>query len=84
MAGHKPRTVARMMMTPSVVLLMLWMIVPLGMTLYFSFLRYNLLRPAGELLGMEELQLFSNRYGVLFLPLSIRFCWCWAWLLFPL
>lgn len=37
------------MMTPAVVLLLAWMIVPLGMTLYFSLLRYNLLMP-----GMEE------------------------------
>jgi sorbitol/mannitol transport system permease protein len=30
---------------PSVALLLLWMIVPLGMTLYFSLIRYNLLDP---------------------------------------
>ena len=28
---------------PSIILLLLWMIVPLSMTLYFSFMRYNLL-----------------------------------------
>jgi sorbitol/mannitol transport system permease protein len=28
-----------------VALLLLWMIVPLGMTLYFSLIRYNLLDP---------------------------------------
>lgn len=30
---------------PSVVLLLVWMIVPLAMTLWFSFQRYNLLNP---------------------------------------
>lgn len=35
----------RLLLTPSVVTLLLWMIVPLGMTLYFSFMRYNLLYP---------------------------------------
>ena len=30
-------------MVPAVVSLLLWMIVPLGMTIYFSFIRYNLL-----------------------------------------
>jgi sorbitol/mannitol transport system permease protein len=36
------------MMSPAVILLFLWMIVPLVMTLYFSFLRYNLLMPGTE------------------------------------
>ena len=31
------------LVSPSVALLLLWMIVPLGMTLYFSVIRYNLL-----------------------------------------
>jgi sorbitol/mannitol transport system permease protein len=33
------------LVSPSVALLLLWMIVPLGMTLYFSLIRYNLLDP---------------------------------------
>jgi sorbitol/mannitol transport system permease protein len=36
------------MMAPSVILLFVWMIVPLAMTLYYSFLNYNLLNPAGR------------------------------------
>ncbi|MCF4008331.1 carbohydrate ABC transporter permease [Rheinheimera sp. UJ63] len=36
------------MLFPSVVLLLGWMIVPLCMTLYFSFLDYNLLMPGNE------------------------------------
>ena len=34
------------MMAPSVILLLVWMIVPLAMTLWFSFQNYNLLNPA--------------------------------------
>ncbi len=34
------------LVSPSVALLLLWMIVPLGMTVYFSMIRYNLLYPA--------------------------------------
>ena len=30
---------------PSIIILLLWMIVPLSMTIYFSFMRYNLLYP---------------------------------------
>jgi len=45
-------------MSPAVILLLLWMAVPLGMTLYFSFLRYDLQMP-----GMEEWAgLFNYRF----------------------
>jgi sorbitol/mannitol transport system permease protein len=40
------RALARLMIAPAVILLLIWMIVPLAMTLYFSFLNYNLLNPA--------------------------------------
>ena len=46
---------ARLMISPAVILLAAWMIVPLAMTLYFSFLRYNLLMP-----GTEEWTGFLN------------------------
>ncbi|NVP55533.1 carbohydrate ABC transporter permease [Mycoplana rhizolycopersici] len=55
MATLHTRSAARAMMAPSVLLLLAWMIVPLAMTIYFSFLRYNLLMP-----GMEEWAGFSN------------------------
>ncbi len=55
MATLHTGTQARFMMTPAVTLLLLWMIVPLVMTLYFSFLRYNLLMP-----GTEEWTGFLN------------------------
>lgn len=55
MATTNSRTLARFMLFPSVVLLLAWMIVPLCMTLYFSFLDYNLLSP-----GTEEFIGFLN------------------------
>lgn len=36
------RSLPRLLQTPAVVLLLLWMLVPLSMTLYFSFIRYVL------------------------------------------
>lgn len=45
MATENTRTLARLMMAPSVALLLVWMIVPLAMTLWFSFQNYNLLNP---------------------------------------
>lgn len=39
------RTVARILQAPSVLSLAIWMIIPLSMTLFFSFQRYNLLYP---------------------------------------
>ncbi|MBO1255669.1 sugar ABC transporter permease [Alteromonas sp. 5E99-2] len=45
MATTNSRSLAKLMLFPSVVLLLIWMIVPLCMTLYFSFLDYNLLIP---------------------------------------
>ena len=44
---------ARLLQAPSIILLLLWMIVPLSMTLYFSFQRYHLLYP--ELSGFVGL-----------------------------
>jgi sorbitol/mannitol transport system permease protein len=45
MSTQASRSAARMMVSPSVVLLLVWMIVPLALTLWFSFQRYNLLYP---------------------------------------
>ncbi len=36
---------ARLLQAPSIIVLALWMVVPLGMTLYFSTIRYHLLYP---------------------------------------
>ena len=43
MATAQTRTLARIMLAPSVIVLLVWMIVPLAMTLWFSFQNYNLL-----------------------------------------
>ncbi len=45
MASANTRKVARAMLTPSVVILFIWMIVPLALTLWYSFRSYNLLNP---------------------------------------
>ncbi|OWY69544.1 sugar ABC transporter permease [cyanobacterium TDX16] len=43
------------LVAPSVVVLLLWMIVPLAMTVWFSFQRYNLLNPdARRFIGIEN------------------------------
>ncbi len=55
MATAHSRAAARAMLSPAVILLLGWMIVPLAMTVYFSFLRYNLLMP-----GQEEFIGFQN------------------------
>ena len=44
MATQQSRSAARMMMAPAVILLLGWMLVPLTMTLYFSFKKYLPLR----------------------------------------
>ncbi|MFV0300264.1 MAG: carbohydrate ABC transporter permease, partial [Paracoccus sp. (in: a-proteobacteria)] len=46
MATRQTQSLARLMRAPAIILLLIWMIVPLAMTLYYSFLNYNLLNPA--------------------------------------
>jgi sorbitol/mannitol transport system permease protein len=55
MATGQSRVAARFMISPAVLLLLGWMIVPLSMTIYFSFLNYNLLTP-----GVHEWIGFTN------------------------
>ncbi len=45
MSTSNTRVLASRMLSPAVTLLFIWMIVPLVMTIYFSFLHYNLLMP---------------------------------------
>ena len=45
MATRQTQGLARLMRAPAIILLFVWMIVPLCMTLYYSFLNYNLLSP---------------------------------------
>ncbi|MGB0663738.1 MAG: carbohydrate ABC transporter permease [Pontibacterium sp.] len=39
------RALPRLLMSPAVIMLLLWMIVPLAMTIYFSSIYYNLMQP---------------------------------------
>ncbi|MFC3703532.1 carbohydrate ABC transporter permease [Devosia honganensis] len=48
MATTQTRGLARLMLMPAVGVLLIWMLVPLGMTLWFSFQNYNLLMPGNE------------------------------------
>jgi sorbitol/mannitol transport system permease protein len=45
MATRQTRSLARAMMAPAVIVLLVWMIVPLVMTLWFSFQNYSLMNP---------------------------------------
>ncbi|MBA1245146.1 MULTISPECIES: carbohydrate ABC transporter permease [Pseudomonas] len=55
------------LVSPSVILLLLWMIVPLAMTVYFSLIRYNLLYPGeNAFVGLENFSFFLTDSG--FLP----------------
>jgi len=57
MATKHSRAASRLMISPSVILLLGWMLIPLCMTVYFSFLRYNLLSP-----GENPFNGWSNYY----------------------
>ena len=41
MATQQTQVLARSLLAPSVALLLIWMIVPLALTIYFSLLHYN-------------------------------------------
>jgi sorbitol/mannitol transport system permease protein len=59
MSTKASRSAARLMISPSVILLLGWMIIPLSLTLYFSFLRYNLLMPGDNpFVGFENYAYF--------------------------
>ena len=63
------RTLPRLLQTPSVILLLIWMLVPLSMTLYFSFIRYNLnnlRRPEWTTPSLSNWRGFGNYEFVLF------------------
>ena len=63
------RTLPRLLQTPAVILLLLWMLIPLGMTLYFSFIRYVLnsfRRPEWTTPSLSNWRGFGNYEYVLF------------------
>lgn len=60
-AGASPNIRTWPLVAPAVGVLLLWMIVPLGMTLWFSFQRYNLLNPfLTGFAGFENYQFLLN------------------------
>jgi sorbitol/mannitol transport system permease protein len=53
------RLLPRLLLTPAVASLLLWMIVPLVMTVYFSVIRYNLMQPEQTgFVGLENFEYF--------------------------
>ena len=57
------RTIPRLLQTPAVLLLLFWMLVPLSMTLFFSFIRYvlnNTRRPEWTSPSIENWRGFGN------------------------
>lgn len=63
------RTVPRLLQTPAVILLLFWMLIPLSMTLYFSFIRYvlnSLRRPEWTTPSISNWRGFGNYEYVLF------------------
>ena len=57
--SQQSRLIPRLLMTPAVATLLLWMLVPLVMTIYFSFIRYNLLYPEREgFMGWDNYEFF--------------------------
>jgi sorbitol/mannitol transport system permease protein len=61
MATQQTRSLARFMLAPSVGLLLIWMAVPLALTLWFSFQQYNPLNPVRDgFVGFNNYLLFFN------------------------
>lgn len=58
MATQHSRAAARLMISPAVGLLLLWMIVPLAMTIYFSFMHYTLLSGNNGWTGFDNYYYF--------------------------
>lgn len=53
------RLLPRLLLTPAVATLFLWMIVPLVMTIYFSLIRFNLMQPdQSGFVGLENFEYF--------------------------
>ena len=62
------RTLPRLLQAPAVIMLLLWMLVPLGMTLFFSFIRYvlnSLRRPEWTTPSIENWRGLGNYKYVL-------------------
>jgi sorbitol/mannitol transport system permease protein len=56
---QQTRALGRLLLSPAVLLLFIWMVVPLAMTIYFASLNYNLLNPGNrQFVGLENLEYF--------------------------
>ncbi|RAI00570.1 sugar ABC transporter permease [Acuticoccus sediminis] len=74
MATTHTRAAAKIMMSPAVILLLGWMIVPLAMTIYFSTLSYSLYNPGDTpFVGWGNYQYFVT--GPSFWPAMINTLW---------
>ena len=63
------KTLTRLLQAPAVLLLLVWMLIPLGMTLYFSFIRYvlnNLRKPEWTTPQLANWRGFGNYEYVLY------------------
>jgi sorbitol/mannitol transport system permease protein len=61
MATQQTQVLARSLLAPSVALLLIWMIVPLALTIYFSMLHYNLLDAGSErFVGFDNFEYFLS------------------------
>ena len=70
MATRQSLSLARFMMAPSVIVLLIWMLVPLAMTVWFSFQNYNLLNP-----GMQSFAGWFNYRYFLTDPAFVQALW---------
>ena len=53
------RTLPRLLLAPAVATLLLWMVVPLAMTLYFAVVHYNLMQPGDKtFVGLANIEYF--------------------------
>src|SRR6267143_1841011 len=61
LTADKPNILLALLQAPSVIALFLWMIVPLLMTIYFSFIRFSLLNPdISGFAGIENYQFLTE------------------------
>ena len=60
MATTHTKGLARTMMAPAVIVLLIWMIVPLVMTLYFSTLRFSAFSPVTPFIGWGNYSYFTS------------------------
>ena len=53
-ATQQNQMLGRLLMSPAVILLFIWMIVPLVLTIWYSLLHYSLLDPETGFIGVEN------------------------------